>query len=333
MEQSFSNEFFKFLNHEQKNLLPFISKITEEDKELFKSNLDSLVTKSKKDHPPDFENSFEYIRLYFNSGRFRGLKFYDDQNLIMFALEKKKKPHFKLYKPLGGHGLQKFTEIITLLSSITNYPIQIVCLDNEHVKILKKQRSIKVKNIKEFKYYIYDLNKLTGLSGNQWKTVRQKITAFNRNYPKLKIEHLTPQNYNKTIHFIGAWRRELLANRGLSYANLEKNKFAAQYYSDKNDFENIWATVYSLDTRVVAFQLLYRLGPDAAAHAIGLADTKIKGLSEFAQIHIWEQLHDSGIRYINDGPSWRPELEKYKLKFNPITSQQGFECKVQGIKN
>jgi hypothetical protein len=102
-------------------------------------------------------------------------------------------------------------------------------------------------------------------------------------------------------------------------------------FSSKNDFQNVWGMVYRLRGRVVAFQLLYRLGPDAAAHAIGLALNEIKGLSETTQVQIWELLYNQGIRFINDGPSWRPGLERYKKKFNPIKSQKVFECKLEPL--
>jgi hypothetical protein len=219
-------------------------------------------------------------------------------------------------------------ELIKLLSNFTNYPIHLVCLDKNGIKEIKEMKSLIIKNIKEFNYYIYDLDLLNELKGNRWKNVRQKIGNFYKNHPKLKPERLSMENCDNALHFIGNWRRELLNKRGHSYANLEKNKFAAQYYSDKNDFENIWGTVYKLRGRVVAVQLLYRLGEDSAAHAIGIADTEFPGLAETTQIDIWKQVHDCGIRYINDGASWRPGLDRYKRKFNPIGAQRVFECKL-----
>jgi hypothetical protein len=264
--------------------------------------------------------------MYFNSGRYQGFKFYDKKNLIICALEKKTKPHFKLFKPLGPTPGEKVAKIIKVLSEITNYPIHTVCLDNKLLKELKKEKQIDIKNIKEFNYYIYDLNTMVGLRGNRWKNVRQKINAFKKNHSmtKFKIEPLSEENCKDIVHFIGAWRRDLITKRGFSFANLEKNKFAAMYYADKNNLKDVWAMAYRFQNRVIAFQLLYRLNADSAAHAIGLADPECTGLNEFSQIHIWEQLQKSGIRFINDGPSWRPGLERYKRKFNPITVQKVF---------
>jgi hypothetical protein len=158
--------------------------------------------------------------------------------------------------------------------------------------------------------------------------VRQKIKSFNKSHPKMKIEKLSTENCSKALHFIGNWRRDLLDKRGHSYVNLEKNKFAVKYYASKNDFKNIWGTIYKLYGRVVAVQLLYKLGENSAAHAIGIADTEFSGLAEVTQIDIWNKVHECGIRYINDGASWRPGLERYKRKFNPISGQRVFECKL-----
>lgn len=322
-------DIFSEIGSDKKLLTKFISPITDDDEKLIKLFFKPSCPQATSDSLLNFEDSFEYIRMYFNSGRYQGFKYYDDESLLVFALENKKKPHFKLFKPLGENVNRKLSNIIAGLSKVTKYPIQMVCLNNGNLKALRKDRQIEVKNIKEFSYYIYDLEKLDNLKGSHWKNVRQKIATFNRNYPKLKAERLSIENSDDTVHFIGAWRRYLLSKRQFSYVNLEKNKFAAKYYADKNDYHNIWATVYKLRGRIVAFQLIYRLGTDTAAHAIGLADTEIKGLSEFSQMHIWNELASTGIRYINDGPSWRPGLDRYKRKFNPSATQQVFECKVK----
>jgi hypothetical protein len=329
MPEKLEVDLFREIGLDKKFLSKFISPITDDDEKLIKSFLKPPEPQTSSDSHMNFEDSFEYIRMYFNSGRYSGFKYYDDESLLVFALEKKKKPHFKLFKPLGENANQKLSDIIAGLSAATQYPIQMVCLNNGNLKALRKVRQIEVKNIKEFSYYIYDLERLDNLKGRHWKNVRQKIATFNRNYPKLKAERLSMGNSDDTVHFIGAWRRYLLSKRQFSYVNLEKNKFAAKYYADKNDYHNIWASVYKLRGRIVAFQLLYRLGTEAAAHAIGLADTEIKGLSEFSQMHIWNELASAGIRYINDGPSWRSGLDRYKRKFNPIATQQVFECKVK----
>ena len=327
------NKIFTQMDENYHKIIKFVTPISDSDIELFESFFAQPVIKPINKFRLNFEDSFEYIRMYFNSGRFSGFKFYDNNSLIIFAIEKKKKLHFKVLKPFGPNSIQKLVEIIKVLSYQTKFPVQVVCLNNDQLKALKNSSELILTNIKEFNYYIYDLKTLNDLHGNCWKNVRQKVTAFNSNYPKnkFKIERLNLDNCRETVHFIGGWRRELIARRELSYANLEKNKFAAQYFADKNDFDHIWSTVYRHRGSVVAFQLLYRLGPTAAGHAIGLADTNIKGLAEASQVDIWKQVYNCGIRFINDGPSWRPGLERYKKKFNPLLIQKVYECKVKSI--
>ena len=323
------NPIIEQLKESNPELSKHISTITDNDCELITSYLQKPSIKSPDDLQLNFEDSFEYIRLYFNSGRYQGFKFYDNESLLIFGVDRKKKPHFKMFKPLGANALEKLLELISAILPLSNQPIQMVCLRNRHLKELKKLSALDVKNVKEFKYYIYDLELLNDLCGNRWRNVRQKINYFNTHYPKLKTEKLTPENCKSAVHFIGNWRRELLTKRGHSYADLEKNKFAVQYYAPKNDFENIWGTIYKLHGRVVSVQLLYRLGENSAAHAIGIAETEFPGLAERTQIDIWSKVYDCGIRFINDGASWRPGLERYKRKFNPIHFQRVFECKIK----
>ena len=324
-----NNELFKSFEEKDHEITKFISPITNADQDLYESYIQQPEDQTIKERTLNFENSFEYIRMYFNSGRYRGFKYHDGAHLIVFALEEKKKPRFKLFKPLGKGAFTKLPEIVSMLCQITDYPLQTVCLGNNDLSELKKLNSIQVKTVKEFNYYTYDLETMGDLVGNKWKNVRQKVAAFRKNHPKLKMERLGGNNYEAVIHFIGAWRRQLLSARRLSYSNLEKNKFAARYYSNKNDFEQIWATVYRHSGRVVGFQLLYRLGVDCAAHAIGLTDTTLPGLSETAQVDTWRQVQRSGVRFINDGASWRPGLDRYKRKFNPVGVQRVFECKIR----
>jgi hypothetical protein len=332
MSGSEVEKFLTIINEKCHKLAKLISPITDHDRKLFDSYLSTKITRdkqSKKSMNLNFEDSFEYIRMYFNSGNFLGFKLYDNENLLVFAVEKKKKIHIKIFKPLGPGGFEALTDLINLCAEITLYPIHLVCVNDKLLKNIKDSSEIEVTNIKEFKYYIYDLNLLNNLKGTQWKNVRQKINSFKKSNPKIKIQRLMPENSNDVVHFIGAWRRNLLTNRALSYSNLEKNKFAARYYSNRNDLKNVWGMVYKLKGRVVAFQMLYRLSTTVAAHTIGLADPEVKGLSEFTQIHVWNLLAEGGIRYINDGASWRPGLDRYKRKFNPTVIQKIFECKCK----
>ena len=315
----------------EKGCLKNISRITAEDRTLF----DTYIVKSSTGQQEiNYENSFEYIRMYFNFGKRQGYKYYDGDTLIFFArVGSKQKSHFKIFKPLSNNikeSIDKLSTLIKILKKDTLYPITIVCLTRDHLKNIKPR--LKIQKIRSFDYFIYDLNELSDLKGIKWKNVRQKVNAFIKNNPNIKITQLNEANSKKILHFIPAWRKGAIISRGFSYADIEKNKFAVRFYSNKVDLNNIWAKVYYIQGRVEGFQLLYRLiqtqTHKACAHAIGLANHKIIGLSEYSQIDIWQDVKKDGIRYINDGPSWRPGLKKYKQKFNPCGTQQVYECSV-----
>ncbi len=315
-----------------KRLSENISRVTEEDKIIFEQYLNKAKTAKPR---INYEDSFEYIRMYFNLGKFHGYRYFDKETLIFFAVSgSAKKPHFKIFKPLGQDletSTKFFIKFIQALKHSTPNPILLTCLSNAHLKNIKAQ--VNIKKVKSFEYYIYDLEALSDLNGNKWRNVRQKLNTFQKNHPKVKSTPLTTENSKKVLHFISAWRTDTAATRGFSYVDIDKNKAAVRYYQNKIDFEDLWAKVYYIHGNVEAFQLLYRILTPAAherycAHAIGMANNRIPGLSEYSQIDIWHVLRDKGIKYVNDGPSWRPGLKRYKRKFNPCGTQQVYECTV-----
>ena len=307
-----------------------ISRINENDKVLFEQHLNN--TPSGKPEV-NYENSFEYIQMYFNLGKFQGYKYLDKNCLIFFSMiGTKKNPHFKIFKPLGKDtktGVEVLIKLAQALNQVTPNPITLTCLTNEHLKELKKQ--IEIKKVKSFEYYIYDLQEISELKGIKWKNVRQKINSFNKSHPKVRIEDIDETNSKKVLHFISTWRKEAAA-KGFSYIDVDKNKAGVQHYQDKIDNKTLWARVYYLHGKVEAFQLMYKLLTNepvgACAHAVGMANNSVLGLSEFSQIDIWRYIKDHGIRYVNDGPSWRPGLVRYKKKFNPCGVQMVNECVV-----
>jgi hypothetical protein len=305
-----------------------ISAVTENDRSLFESYLNNTPVEKPG---INYENSFEYIQMYFNLGKFQAYKYLDNSVLVLFGLSGTgNKTHVKLFKPLGSDldtGLGIFIDMVTAMKKTITTPITLTCLSNHHFKKLKS--SIPIKKVKSFDYYIYDTSDIAGLKGNKWKNVRQKINSFKTNYPKVRIEDLNDKNFKKVIHFISEWRGDAI-KRGFSYIDVAKNKLGVKYYQNKIDNKNLWSRVYYIKGKVESFQLSYRLitqtDANACGHTIGVANNDIPGLSEYTQIDMWRHMEQSGIRYINDGPSWRPGLKRYKSKFNPCDIQQVIEC-------
>lgn len=267
----------------------------------------------------NFEDSYEYIRLYFDNGEWKGYRFHDGESLVYFAMAgSSRKPEagrFKIFKPLGSEPVVKLKHLVGSLKQQSKNQVQVVCLP---AKVANKLQGLRKK---QFRYLVFDVKAMEGLKGQKWKNVRQKITRFERENRSVRVETLREGNYRKVVHFVSKWRREALDTRGFSYAQVRKAKFAAKYYADKIDRQKIWGYVYFTGGKVSAFQLLYRISDNAAANPIGLSDVSIDGLAEYSQVHAWTQAQMGGIKYINDGPSWRRSLEKYKRKFNPVKEQ------------
>jgi hypothetical protein len=306
------------------------SRINEKDRTLF----EKYIGYTPPEEPGiNYENSFEYVQMYFNLGKFQGYKYLDKNCLIFFSMiGTKKNPHFKIFKPLGKDtksAVEVLIELIQALNQVTSNPITLTCLTNEHLKEIKKQ--IEIKKVKNFEYYLYDLEEISELKGTKWKNVRHKINSFQKSHPKVRIEDLDETNSKKALHFISTWRKEAAA-KGFSYIDVDKNKTGARYYQDKIDHKFLWAKIYYLHGKVEAYQLIYKLLTNepagGCAHAVGMANNSVLGLSEFSQIDIWRHVKAHGIRYVNDGPSWRPGLVRYKRKFNPCGVQKVIECTV-----
>jgi hypothetical protein len=290
----------------------WISKVTEDDKELFQSYVDASKCR--------FENSFEYIRLYFDNGIDVAFKYHHDESLIFFSKRGKKRLSHQIFKPLGENNIEALLALHSHLQGKSYGDVYVRDLPEDLIKGLKSHKN------RRFEQYLYDLGDLDELKGNKWRNVRQKINRFKRANKGVKIKTLDESNSKDAVHLIGAWRKQGLQKRGFSYSDVKKNLFGARYYRDKVDEEEIWSYVYYIKNKPVSFQLLYRINKGSAAHSIGISDTSFDGLSEFAQIDSWRRLKDSGIRWINDGYSWSKDLIRYKEKFNPKGKENTYWC-------
>ena len=127
--------------------------------------------------------------------------------------------------------------------------------------------------------------------------------------------------------------------RGFSFADVHSDKYGAKLLSIINDYSNkkdtkepinlyndrIFYRILEIDNCISSFHLGYNIGffnkSKFFAHAIGISDLTIPHLSEYAQIDFWKYIAQKGIRYVNDGPTWKNSLETYKNKFRPMEKQ------------
>lgn len=290
----------------------YISKVTDDDRDLFESYI----------HPskPRFENSFDFIKIYFDNGRNVAYKYCNDENLIFFSKMGKNRIRHQISKPLGEDVIDKSLSLHSHLKTVSDGDLFIRDLDEDLV------RELDCEKIRRFEQFIYDLKEINDLKGSRWRNVRQKINRFQKDHKEVRIRKLNKDNYKDAVHLIGAWRKHGLEERGFSYSDIKKNLFTARYYSDKIDDENIWSYIYYIKSRPVSFQFLYRVSDDSAAHSIGISNIDFEGLSEFSQIDTWLMVKDCGIRLINDGYTWSNKLRTYKKKFNPMGKEIVYWC-------
>lgn len=217
-------------------------------------------------------------------------------------------------------------------------------VDDSVVTLLRnniQKYPIHITSIKRIPYAIYDLQKTLPLKGKEFSNIRWHLNKFNRANHTIKIR--SAKNIEKPLlHLIGKWRRQAIHKRGFSFADVTSDKYGAHLLESisnasldvRNDdcrfinHNNLFYRILEIDNQISSFHLGYQLGflrhSDMCAHAIGITDLSIPHLAEYAQIDFWTYMANKGIRYVNDGPSWRKSLEIFKQKFRPIEKQNSY---------
>jgi hypothetical protein len=210
-------------------------------------------------------------------------------------------------------------------------------IDHSVVNHLRNHPSIgpfHLQNIRQIRYNTYDLNKTLGLTGVSYANLRWHLNNFEKADHKIKVVPLQEAK-KPVIHLIGQWRKDAISKRGFSFVDVRSDKQGIILYDQKIlqmiqhvssphvfPLRTMISRVLEIDGVVKTFNLGFSLGlfhpQPVFAHAIGIADTSIPHLAEYAQIDFWTQVQLAGYQYINDGPSWRNTLETYKEKFRPL---------------
>jgi len=208
-------------------------------------------------------------------------------------------------------------------------------INDDFVRIFRSNEqffNFKIESLKELNYALYKVNKTLDLSGPKYANLRWHLNSFKKqNY---KIEFLSIIDEVKpVIHLIGKWRSQAMKNRGFSFTDVSSDKKAARLVGEIKKYASynkeiigpsqIITRVLKVNGVVASFNLGYPLGifkrQDVFAHAIGISDISIPHLAEYSQYDFWIQVKKAGYEYINDGPTWRHDLEIYKDKYRPIS--------------
>jgi len=315
-----------------------ISPVTAKDEALFSRFLEK---------PLNFEDSFHYLQIYFQSGGQELFKYHKNDALIFFSQDRR--GHIKLFKPLGQDGEEVFPTLLHQLSNKSPHPLDLRFLTPAGIRALSG-RGVELGKPQRFEYLLYALGpmkdsspppgfrKLEGavsgnllsLRGRQFRTLRQKCSRFARLHDEdVRLEQLSPENLKDAIHFLARWKGQAQV-RGFSYIDIEKNKQALRYLVDKLDNRDVWCLLYYLGGKLEGVQAAYRINQSMAAHIIGCVNISHPGLSEWSQLHIWKEMAEVGIEYVNDGASWSAGLRAYKMKFRPAFVREGYRVLCKG---
>ena len=200
-----------------------------------------------------------------------------------------------------------------------------------------KKYKFKLESLRELNYATYDVNRTLDSTGIKFSSLRWHLNSFKKANHKIEVVSLN-DSVKAVSHLIGQWRRKALKDRGFSYVNVRSDMLSVKLFGntkknidiqDKCEIvcpESVISRVLKIDGVIAAFNLGYPLGifkkQDVFAHAIGISDISIPHLAEYAQYDFWKQIHKAGFSYINDGPTWRDDLEIYKDKFRPIEKKR-----------
>lgn len=214
-------------------------------------------------------------------------------------------------------------------------------LNENMVHILRTSKDafqFQLLSLRELCYKIYNVRKTLDKKGKDFANLRWHLNKFQKDNHTVESVPIT-EALKPVIHLIGSWKRTAIQERGFSYINVRSDKQAARLFNDIPErhsdtrltgnsprVNDCILRVLKVDGQIRSFNFGYPLGiyekKDVFAHAVGITDLSIPHLAEFAQYDFWKKVHEDGYFDVNDGPSWKQSLERYKQKFRPIATKR-----------
>ncbi|MFW6222809.1 MAG: hypothetical protein ACOC3T_04270 [Bacteroidota bacterium] len=162
------------------------------------------------------------------------------------------------------------------------------------------------------------------LRGGKFLDARNKYNQLTKNN-EIRVEKLTTKllNYNKKQFdsFLKRWEENF--DGGLLGADdwSEPLFYMLRIYDDKE--YNLDGTVVFCNGQMESVNIYEKpVFPGMPANfLVPFFNTEIKGLSEFVFIDICKRLHAEGIALLDIGGSETEGLDRYKRKFNPVSSR------------
>ena len=323
-----------FLN----SVFRYLSKIKKQNPKI------SIPSNLKPEEIPYNSSIFHFILYYTYHPKYPFIIF-NKNTLIFGAFTGRNFNRIEISFPLKKNALNSIKNLNWLLS-INSFKsileknniksILIRDVDDDFVNLLKNKSDIKfrLESLRELNYATYNLSKTLNLTGSEYSNLRWHLNKFNDKDHEIELASLD-DNVKSVIHLIGKWRKKAIDNRGFSYINVKSDKLGAKLFKDFNKYnyfkeifgpENIISRVLKVNGKISSFNLGFPLGifnkQNVFSHSIGISDISIPHLAEYAQYDFWKEINNKGYDFVNDGPTWKNNLETYKNKFRPITKKR-----------
>lgn len=253
---------------------------------------------------------------YLNTGRMELYlnKDFSSDKIIPVVKKFTEKPQYSLYTPHAP-----YTDIIKVVEQLTPF-------SSEPVDIIDVTESYAAKFLEECKWWektktsddvVQCADKLAELAGRNFSSLRNTLRHV-RNDIKPEVRPLSSTTATDAVCVFERWKD----NEGVHYfrRTVGRDVRLVEEYADKMDFENIFGYVYYVNKLPAAVSFGCRSAKDREwgvdVTQKGLYNT-YKGISDFAFIHLMQQMYLHGIKYVNDSGGAGP-VRKNKLKFAPL---------------
>ncbi len=327
------------------SLFDFLSKI--------EKNFSKIIEKEKiREHEISYNRSINHFLLYYSYYPRFPILSYIDETLIFASFIDRNFSKIELSLPIYKNpsdaieNLSKFLSNSVIKKILKKQKIEKITIrdiDDKIINSLKKKKSnLKINSLREIRYGIYDIKKSIELSGKKFSNLRWHLNNFEKDDHEVREVNLE-NNIKPVIHLIGKWRKDAIEKRDFSYVNMRSDKLGARFFgknynsiqnhkSELVDFSKTVTNVLKVDGEIASFNLGFPLGiykkQNVFAHSIGISDVNIPHLSEFSQFLFWKKIKNLGYKYINDGPTWKKDLEIYKNKFKPYKKKRYYYADI-----
>lgn len=183
----------------------------------------------------------------------------------------------------------------------------------------------------QFPQVVLDVTSTLQMYGSRYRRMRNDLKFFESHY-RPEVVDLDPANVEQVERLIHGWCQEYNRRQALLSGATESNAVdpsaytvLARQFASAIDNSNYFAKVVRVGSRVAAFTLAGRVGPDCAAQYANLSILRARGCSEFLVLELLRELSAAGIAYLNLGGAETEGQFMFKKKFDVRLIKESFE--------